>query len=1191
MAKKRVFLIAFSAFTSFSVLAGNMSHTTAPSVEPVAAISNIDVPALQTAAQSKSSAPAPVANAPRAASAPVTQVVSAPALPSAPVEDKAVEIATAEPKLEPVVAAETVSVEHQNETDGIVAIGGQMLQSVWVDVPKILFRNASFPGAKPEPLAKSQETIPAVSPVSNTNSNANWHILTGEIARPSTNYIYRDSRLGVQLSRSLSPLDSFQTEHSASVRAAGSIIADRERILGTLPVITETAHFETSSRNSTEKLFAKDREIAITSLLPYASFETPVPSNTFAILQPLAANQNHFDSWNVAPLGLGVSVNADERKEVAELMSSLNSVSSIALQNVENDRSHNAEALQPNSNLNVSKMFERNDGTLALGNIGSVASVSGHTIFAANSTAPMPEVLSFARESNTALLASSIVPTLVKTNVDSDSSSSNRKVGFSIPVFAIADNIGAHEDRTNGYVDSVTASSREEAPSILNLNSDPKFAERSHESTFARSESLTPVYAVGTTTNDLFVQPASSNSITAHANPMDSLSRVFADNKTAALFAPEIDKSIAIIERPAVAPITNNVGVENRTASVPIRTPALIDGKIAMSHSLIAPMTSSLVAVVDDIPAFTGPVKGGPSIDLLPAASDSAPKSVGPVASATLPVLISSKTEFSSALLKPMKPAAVVSNPLGLPLTPTKGKTQQQLGYCDAGFVGDPIRFSQTVELRLEDLLSQLHSRFGINFIMGPNIGKMPINVKAGSIPWNVLLRSQLFISGIRARCIGENTIELIENSVVPTLQDGAAVSTRFLKLKFLQRTSGGTVDLANRSTGGQNGGGGGGCGGTGSSGSVAGSGTGGGGGGSGQSGETAGRQGSSRFDQLVMEIEKILGIQSRIDGSGIGGGQLVEEVRSNRSVTQIPGRNILVITASEEEHAVIKEIVDRADRPPFQVVVKGLIYTANETQLKDIGVQTTITGGTADNRVNGGIFGQSIGALGTIFDFSAIIGTFDFNVQANLFQQNGAISIKARPFATVLDGLCTRLDVGPAIPIVIDGTLGGEGSVTFVNAANNLSVTPYVVDDENGDPMAVTLEINMTANSVDNTVTTQGVPGISQRSLQTQLLLGKDKTAILGGFTVDQDRKDVIKTPGLGDIPILGHLFKRRIRDTQINRLYFAITATVLKYGEEVAPVKIPEATTEPLNTTEDMKKRGIEAEKVNKKKNVKDH
>ena len=468
---------------------------------------------------------------------------------------------------------------------------------------------------------------------------------------------------------------------------------------------------------------------------------------------------------------------------------------------------------------------------------------------------------------------------------------------------------------------------------------------------------------------------------------------------------------------------------------------------------------------------------------------------------------------------------------------------------------------------------------------MGPMISQLPLNVKAGSIPWNVLLRSQLFLSGVRARCIDSNTIELVQNSVLPTLQDQADVKTKFIKLKFLQRTSSGSVDLAGRSQGGggQNGGSEGGCGGSGGGqgGGVSSGGSGGGAGG--QQGETASQQGNNKFDKLIQEIEKILGIRSMTQGNGGGGGQgqggQTEERRTNRSVTQIPGRNIIVVKATDEEFALIDQIIARADRPPFQVVVKGLIYTANQTRLRDIGVQTTITGGTGDNRTNGRLLGHTLGT-GTLFDFSTIIGTFDFNVQATAFQQNGIISIKSRPFATVLDGLCTTLDVGPSLPVVIDSTLGGQGNITFVNAANNLSVTPYVLDDEAGNPMAVTLDLRITANTVDNTVVTRGVPAISQRSIQTQLLLGEDKTAILGGFTVDQDRKDVSKTPGLGDIPIIGELFKRRIRDTQINRLYFAISVSVVPYGEAITPVAVPGATTDPPSITPQMKKRADESE-----------
>ncbi len=552
-----------------------------------------------------------------------------------------------------------------------------------------------------------------------------------------------------------------------------------------------------------------------------------------------------------------------------------------------------------------------------------------------------------------------------------------------------------------------------------------------------------------------------------------------------------------------------------------------------------------------------------------------------PVASADVPV--STSTDVDAHENEVVQPS--VESLTDFPFATSNPAPSQVIvpdgNYCDPNFVGRDITFNQSIELTLDELLDQIHNRYGINFLMGPKLRDLPINIKTGSIPWNVLLRSQLFVSGVRARCITSNTIELIQNSDLPKLQDGADVTTRFLKLKFLQRTSGGTVDLAGRS---QGSGGQGGCSGGGSGGGGGLSSGGGGGGGGGQNGETAAQQGSSRFDKLIIEIEKILGIrsmnQSSVGGNQGGGGQQTEEKRTNRFVTQIPGRNILVIRATPEEHALIDEIVSRADRPPFQVVIKGLVYSANQDRLRDIGVQTTILGGNGNDNPNGGIFGHTLGTSGTLFDFSAIIGTFDFNVQATALQQNGVISVKSRPFATVLDGLCTTLEVGRQLPIVIDSSLGGVGTVTFVDASNNLAVTPYVIDDDNGDPIAVTLDMRLAANDIDSSVTARGVPAISKRSVQTQLLLGEDKTAILGGFTVDQDSKTIYKTPGLGDIPIIGELFKRRIRDTRINRLYFAISVSVIPYGEAIEPVTVPGATTSPPSLTPEQLDRAIKGE-----------
>jgi len=625
--------------------------------------------------------------------------------------------------------------------------------------------------------------------------------------------------------------------------------------------------------------------------------------------------------------------------------------------------------------------------------------------------------------------------------------------------------------------------------------------------------------------------------------------------------------------------------------------PALISGHTTFAQAMLRPLDNAAQRHNEYLPDFFVGLNKGPSADPFPNGVEARRGALENVKlpTAPSPVLVTGQTSFSEEMLRPLNSKPVQAKPFST-ITPVQSapipQTPKQVdGYCDPKFVGDPIRFSQTVELKLEDLLNQLNARFGINFIVGPNVGKIPLNVKAGAIPWNILLRSQLFVSGVHARCIDPTTIELILNRDLPTLQDEGAVTSRFVKLKYLQRTSGGTVDLANRSQGGQNGGQGG-CGGGGGQTGGSSGGGGGVGGGGGQAGQTAGQQATNRFDQLVMEIEKILGIRSMSQGSGGRRTAESEEIRTNRSVTQIPGRNILVIKASEEEHELIDQIIARADRPPFQVVIKGLVYSANQDRLQDVGGQTSITGGIGGNRTNGGIFGHTIGN-GTLFDFSTILGTFDFNIQFAALQQNGVISVKSRPFSTVIDGLCTTLNVGRELPIVIDSTLGGQGDVVFVNAANNLAVTPYVIDDEAGNPVAVTLELRLEANEIDSSVTARGVPAVSKRSIQTQLVLGEDKTAILGGFTVDQDSKTLSKTPGLGNIPIIGELFKRRVRDTRLSRLYFAISVSVVPFPEAINPVNVPGATTEPQTITQEMKNRAEEAEKQvdPKKKKKKDN
>jgi len=394
-----------------------------------------------------------------------------------------------------------------------------------------------------------------------------------------------------------------------------------------------------------------------------------------------------------------------------------------------------------------------------------------------------------------------------------------------------------------------------------------------------------------------------------------------------------------------------------------------------------------------------------------------------------------------------------------------------------------------------------------------------------------------------------------------------------------------------------------------------------------------------------MSEIRQILGLNDRdligerqmfaTDNSGAaatGSGTFrIGETPKREYVGQVPGRNMLLVNATNSQMRDIDELIKHADVPPFQIVIKALVYTANETKLRDLGAQTSVILGTANLNHLGGITSQppvstvtgSGGGTGTggsggagtgaittvppgalnpggirtlgpgfplpqgtgdaVFGLSAIVGTAQFSMQVTALQQNGVLALKSRPVATVLDGDTADLAVGRQIPVIIQAAnnLGGApGTLEILQAANLLSVTPHVIDDANGNATAVNLELRLESNDVDTSVVSQGVPAVAVRSIQSNFILNQEQTAILGGFTVDSDAKTVTKTPGLGDIPILGELFKRRVNASSINRLYFAISVTVIPYGGAIEPVVVPGSSTDPPTLTPNMVKRAESAE-----------
>lgn len=467
----------------------------------------------------------------------------------------------------------------------------------------------------------------------------------------------------------------------------------------------------------------------------------------------------------------------------------------------------------------------------------------------------------------------------------------------------------------------------------------------------------------------------------------------------------------------------------------------------------------------------------------------------------------------------------------------------KSLNFCSPDFVGERFTFDFPSAQPLSYLLDEIRSRYGVNFLPDAEIVDAPVYITGNSVPWNFVLRSQLFNLDVEAVCYGTNTVSLIKRTKLLSLQDSqrktAPLLTEYIELKHLRPVIAGQSNLAGKSTG------------------------------------------AASVETVEQAIQKIL--NSGGDNRG--------------SISRIPGRAEFIIKATADQIAEIRQVIDKADKPTYRVDVFGLVYTVNENKLKDVGSQlsaivntggrlsglTTLpqqsqtgagggTGGTTTG--TGGLgapFSQpggfAAGSPNTILGARVRLGLVEFNYQLSLLEQLGVARRVEKPFVSAKDGTTGVFENGTQIPVIVQAlnNLGGGsgGSIEFINAGTTLSATPQVIF-ENGVPKLVNLSLRLESNTPDLSIqTTGGVPSVNSRRIQNEITIAPNQAFIFGGSNDISDSNTVSRTPGVGEIPIIGNLFKRKTKQRTDNKLYFAVWVQI-SLDDGTSPVE-----TDTLNTS----------------------
>lgn len=302
------------------------------------------------------------------------------------------------------------------------------------------------------------------------------------------------------------------------------------------------------------------------------------------------------------------------------------------------------------------------------------------------------------------------------------------------------------------------------------------------------------------------------------------------------------------------------------------------------------------------------------------------------------------------------------------------------------------------------------------------------------------------------------------------------------------------------------------------------------------------------------------------------------------------PETRRVVYIADAATAQALAQVLTNLDRPKPQVLIKVVFLEVQHNDASDIGIE----GGWGKRNMNGTItdaamvngyglsglsttvgtnlnrFGQPLNQFNPVAPMTqqgaglyTILGT-DYQVTLRAIAQAGNAKILSRPSILARNNQPATITVGQQVPLITGtryDTFGNAiNSVAYTDVGVILSVTPFITSDG-----LVQMIVSPSISQIDQTLTvpiSAGVfaPVIDIRSADTVAVTADGQTVIIGGLIGAANSKTETKIPFLGDIPLLGSLFKRRQSADAKNELMIFLTPHIVQAPTELAALSARE-------------------------------
>ncbi|MEP4890487.1 MAG: type IV pilus secretin PilQ family protein [Aliiglaciecola sp.] len=281
-------------------------------------------------------------------------------------------------------------------------------------------------------------------------------------------------------------------------------------------------------------------------------------------------------------------------------------------------------------------------------------------------------------------------------------------------------------------------------------------------------------------------------------------------------------------------------------------------------------------------------------------------------------------------------------------------------------------------------------------------------------------------------------------------------------------------------------------------------------------------------------------------------------------SVTIDERTNTVLLRDTEASVEEARALIKALDIPIKQVLIESRMVTVRDNVDEQLGVRWGISDSTSDGGISGSLEGANDIAAGVFPDLAdrlnvnlpvtnpagsigiqiarLVDGTI-IDLELSALETENKGEIIASPRITVANQQEAYIEQGTEIPYV-QATSSGATSVEFKKAVLSLKVTPHITPDNR-----VILDLVVTQDTRGETVSTSTGPAVAidTQEISTQVLVENGETIVLGGIFQQTSTDDVSKIPLLGDLPVVGTLFRNTQKVNEKRELLIFVTPKIL--------------------------------------------